>query len=127
MRFFHIPVSKFCFLLQTGVGLNDAAQVIIAIVPLVSVIVLGILSFFFILWDQKNRSLIIQKGGTPPSHKLDEKILLLGIVSFVIGIGLLIFFIIFNGLSPSLLGGIIPTSAGLGIIIGYAIIYRKRV
>jgi hypothetical protein len=100
--------------------------VIIAIVPLVSVIVLGILTFFFMMWDHQKRLLIIQKGGTPPSRKIEEKLFLLGIVSLFIGIGLTIFFIIYNGISPSLLGGIIPTTAGLGIITAYVIIYRNR-
>ncbi|MBN2531762.1 MAG: hypothetical protein JXB88_02660 [Spirochaetales bacterium] len=107
-------------------GLCDSAQVIIAIVPLVSVIVLGILTFFFMLWDHQKRMIIIQKGGSPPSHRIDEKLLLLGIVALFIGIGLTVFFIIYNGMNPPLLGGIIPTTAGLGIITAYIILYRKR-
>jgi hypothetical protein len=113
-------------LLDVSTGLCSSAQVIIAIVPLVSVIVLGILTFFYMMWDHQKRLLIIQKGGTPPSRKIEEKLFLLGIVSLFIGIGLTVFFIIYNGLSPSLLGGIIPTTAGLGIITAYAIIYRNR-
>ena len=113
-------------LLDVSGGLNDTAQIIIAIVPLTSVVVLGILTYFYMLWDHQKRILIIQKGGTPPSHKIDEKLLLLGIVALFIGFGLTVFFIIYNGLSPSLLGGIIPTTAGMGIITAYTIIYRKR-
>jgi phosphate/sulfate permease len=120
----NIPVS---LLLEASIGLNDTAQVIIAIVPLVSVIVLGILSFFFMLWDHQKRMIIIQKGGTPPSRKINEKLLLLGIVALFIGVGLTVFFIIYNGLSPSLLGGIIPTTAGLGIITAHVILYRKHI
>jgi hypothetical protein len=107
-------------------GLSDAAQVIIAIIPLVSVIVLGILTFFFMLWDHQKRLIIIQKGGTPPPRQTDEKLLLLGIVALFIGVGLTVFFAIYNGLSPSLLGGIVPTTSGLGIITYYGIIKRKR-
>ena len=113
-------------LLDVSGDLCDSAQVIIAILPLVSVVILGTLTYFFLLWDHKNRILIIQKGGTPPSRKIEEKLLLLGIVALFIGIGLTVFFIIYNGLSPSLLGGIIPTTAGMGIITAYTIIYRKR-
>lgn len=118
-----IPIS---LLLEVSRGLSNTAQVIIAIVPLVSVIVLGILSFSFMLWDHQKRMMIIQKGGTPPSRKINEKLLLLGIVALFIGVGLTVFFIIYNGLSTSLLGGIIPTTAGLGIITAYAVLYRKQ-
>jgi hypothetical protein len=69
--------------------------------------------------------LIIQKGGNPPSRKIEEKLFLLGIVSLFIGIGLTVFFIVYNGLTPSLLGGIIPTTAGIGIVTAYIIIYRN--
>jgi hypothetical protein len=113
-------------LLDVAGGLSETAQVIIAIVPLVSVIVLGILTFFFMLWDHQKRMIIIQKGGTPPSRRIEDKLFLLGIVALFIGVGLTVFFIIYNGLSPSLLGGIIPTTAGLGIITAYVIIYKKR-
>ncbi|MBN2440263.1 MAG: hypothetical protein JXJ04_02930 [Spirochaetales bacterium] len=118
---FPIPV-----LLDVSGDLCDSAQVLIAILPLVSVVVLGALTYFFLLWDHQKRILIIQKGGTPPSSKIEEKLLLLGIVALFIGIGLTVFFAIYNGLSPSLLGGIIPTTAGMGIITAYIFIYRKR-
>ncbi|MBN1697352.1 MAG: hypothetical protein JW881_07545 [Spirochaetales bacterium] len=107
-------------------GLCDAAQVIIAIVPLVSVIVLGILAYFFMFWDHQKRLIIIQKGGTPPPRRIDDKLLLLGIVALFIGVGLTVFFALYNGLNPSLLGGIIPITAGLGIITYYGIMYRKH-
>ena len=87
---------------------------------------LGILSFFFLLWDYKKRKMIIEKGGTPAPRNIDAKLFLLGLVSLFTGIGLLLFFAIANGFTAPLLGGIIPTMAGLGIITYYIIINRKR-
>jgi hypothetical protein len=106
-------------------GLNETAQVLIAILPLVSVIILGFLVFFFMLWDHQKRILIINKGGTPQPRNIDDKLLLIGIVSIFIGAGLTIFSAIYNGFTPSLLGGIVPLTAGAGIITYFAVKNRK--
>jgi hypothetical protein len=89
-------------------------------------VLLAILSFFFILWDYKRKRLIIERGGTPVPRKIDEKLLLIGIVALFVGVGLLVFFALKTGLSDALLGGIIPTTAGLGIITYYGLVQRKR-
>jgi drug/metabolite transporter (DMT)-like permease len=115
-------------LLATGGwgALRPSAQVLIASLPLVAVVLLAILSFFFILWDYKRKRLIIERGGTPVPRKIDEKLLLIGIVALFVGVGLLVFFALKTGLSDALLGGIIPTTAGLGIITYYGLVQRKR-
>jgi amino acid transporter len=103
-----------------------AAQVLIAVLPLVAVGLLAVLSFFFFLWDHKRKRLMIDKGQTPVPRNIDDKLLLLGIVSLFVGVGLLIFFALYNGLSNTLLGGIIPVTAGLGIITHYIIMHGRR-
>jgi drug/metabolite transporter (DMT)-like permease len=115
-------------LLATGGwgALRPSAQVLIASLPLVAVVLLAILSFFFILWDYKRKRLIIERGGIPVPRKIDEKLLLIGIVALFVGVGLLVFFALKTGLSDALLGGIIPTTAGLGIITYYGLVQRKR-
>jgi hypothetical protein len=100
--------------------------VLIASIPLVAVSLLAVLTFFFILWDYKRSRLIIERGGTPVPRNLDEKLLLIGIVALFVGVGLLVFFALKTGLSDSLLGGIIPTMAGLGIITYYLLIHRAK-
>jgi hypothetical protein len=120
------------FLLQTALqvqptqGMSETAQVLIAILPLASVMILGILTFFFMLWDHKKRMLVIQKGGTPAPRNIDDRLLLLGIVSLFIGVGLTVFMSIYNGFKPPLLGGMIPTLTGAAIITYYMIVHRKR-
>jgi hypothetical protein len=107
-------------------SLNPSAQVLIASIPLVAVTLLAVLTFFFILWDYRRIRLIIERGGTPVPRNLDEKLLLIGIVALFVGVGLLVFFALKTGLSDSLLGGIIPTMAGLGIITYYLLIHRAK-
>jgi hypothetical protein len=107
-------------------SLRPSAQVLIASIPLVAVTLLAVLTFFFILWDYKRSRLIIERGGTPVPRHLDEKLLLIGIVALFVGVGLLVFFALKTGLSDSLLGGIIPTTAGLGIITYYLLIHRAK-
>jgi hypothetical protein len=115
-------------LLSTGGwgALRPSAQVLIASLPLVAVVLLAILSFFFILWDYKRKRLVIERGGTPVPRNIDEKLLLIGIVALFVGVGLLVFFALKTGLSDALLGGIIPTTAGLGIITYYVLVQRRK-
>ncbi|UCF99190.1 MAG: hypothetical protein JSV89_06535 [Spirochaetaceae bacterium] len=101
---------------------GSAAQVLIAAIPIVSVSVLAILSFFVILWDHRKQQLMIERGLTPQPKNIDDKLLLIGIVALFVGIGLLVFFSLKTGLSNSLLGGIIPTASGMGIITYYILI-----
>ena len=70
--------------------------------------------------------LIVERGGTPEPRRFHEKLLLIGIVSIFVGVGLLVFFSLRHGLHDSLLGGIVPTTAGLGIITYYAFFHRNR-
>jgi hypothetical protein len=107
-------------------SLSSSAQVLIASIPLVAVTLLAVLTFFFILWDYKRIRLIIERGGVPVPRNLNEKLLLIGIVALFVGVGLLVFFALKTGLSDSLLGGIIPTTAGLGIITYYLLIRRAN-
>lgn len=117
-------------LLQAGVNinnsnvLNDAAQVLLALLPLISVIVLGVLTIIIIYLDHKQRIIILEKSGNLPPKKMNEKILLIGLLSTFIGITLTIFFGIKDGFNDSLLGGIIPAATGLGLIT-YIIIITK--
>jgi hypothetical protein len=105
---------------------SSAAQVLIAAIPIVSVSLLAVLSFFVILWDYRKQQLMIERGLTPKPKHIDDKLLLIGIVALFVGVGLLVFFSLKTGLSNSLLGGIIPTASGLGIITYYILIHRVK-
>lgn len=106
--------------------MGSAAQVLIASTPVVAVALLAVLTFFFILWDYKKQRMMIERGITPKPRNIDDKLLLIGIVSLSVGIGLLVFFSLKTGLSNSLLGGIIPTASGTGIITYYILIQQAK-
>ena len=107
-------------------ALRPSAQILIAALPLVAVVLLTVLTFFFMLWDYRHKRLLVERGGTPVPRNLDEKLLLIGIVALFVGVGLLVFFALKTGLSDALLGGIIPTTAGLGIITYYVLVQRRK-
>ena len=69
---------------------------------------------------------MIERGIAPKPRNIDDKLLLIGIVSLFVGIGLLLFFSLKTGLSNSLLGGIIPTASGMGIITYYILIQQLK-
>jgi hypothetical protein len=106
--------------------LGSAAQILIASIPVVAVALLAVLTFFFILWDYKKHRVLIERGITPKPRNIDDKLLLIGIVSLFVGIGLLVFFGLKTGLSNSLLGGIIPTASGMGIVTYYILIQQVK-
>ncbi len=130
------------FLIQTRVGLlltiaieqtdrgwsrlGTAAQILIAAIPVVAVALLAVLTFFFALWDYRKQRLMIERGLTPTPRNVDDKLLLIGIVALFVGTGILVFFGIKTGLSDSLLGGIIPTTAGLGIVTYYILMQQVK-
>lgn len=114
-------------LLQTASqGLVPSAQVVLSILPIVAVSVCSVLLFFYLLWEHKRSRLYIEKGMKPEPRGWEEKLLLIGIVSLFVGAGLFFFFLLYNGLDESLLGGIIPTMVGLGIVTYYRIILRRN-
>jgi hypothetical protein len=86
----------------------------------------SILLFFYFLWEHKKNRILIEKGERPAPRQLNEKLLLIGIVSLFVGVGLFFFYLLHNGLDESLLGGIIPMTVGLGIVTYYRIIQQKK-
>jgi hypothetical protein len=106
--------------------MSSPAQILIASIPVVAVTLLAVLTFFFTLWDYKKQRLMIERGLTPMPRNIDDKLLLIGIVALFVGVGLLVFFSLKTGLSDSLLGGIIPTASGLGIVTYYILIQRLK-
>ncbi len=107
-------------------SLGTAAQILIAAIPVVAVALLAVLTFFFALWDYRKQRLMIERGLTPTPRNIDDKLLLIGIVALFVGMGLLVFFGVKTGLSDSLLGGIIPTAVGLGIVTYYILMQQVK-
>lgn len=102
--------------------ISSAAQVIIAIIPIVGIAIGGIVVFFSLLWHhlEVNKQIM---AGTYNREKFDLKSysLLIGLLLTGIGVMLSLFFALTGGLSPALLGGLMPLSIGICLIIFYKV------
>lgn len=100
--------------------ISEAAQVVFSVVPIVGIVMGGIVVFFSLLWhhlEVKKQILM----GTFKREKFNLKAysLLIGLLLTGVGLTLSVFFILLTGISPALLGGIIPLSLGICLIIFY--------
>ena len=99
-----------------------AAQIIIAVVPIVGIVMAGVLIFFYLFW--RNKQIICQiqtKIYTPIKFNLSGFCLISGILLLMIGGVLTVLFSIIDGLSYVLLGGLVPLSCGIGLLLYYFI------
>jgi hypothetical protein len=106
---------------------STAAQIIIATIPLVGIVMGSVVVFFYLLWGHKRRTLLIQIGQyTRPQFNLPVFSLLAGLLLASIGLALTIFLALALGLSFGLLGGIIPLALGVGLLLYYGIMRREE-
>jgi len=97
---------------------SAAAQVIVSIIPIVGIVMGCGVIFFYLLWNHKQRMLMIDKG----SYKRiefdgDSFSIFSGLMLLCIGLTLVIFFLIKEGFSYSLLSGLLPFSLGISLIV----------
>jgi hypothetical protein len=102
---------------------SAAAQVIIAVIPIVGIVMSSVVIFFYLLWNYRRRALLIKAGQyAKPDFNLLTFSLLSGLLLSSVGIALTIFLsIAVERASYGLLGGIIPLSMGIGLLAFYAI------
>lgn len=99
---------------------NGAAQVIVAIIPIVGIVMGAAVIFFYLLWNHKRRTLLIQAGQyKAPEFDLYSFSLFAGLLLFTVGAALTVFLAIALGSSLALLGGIIPLAFGAGLLAYY--------
>jgi len=104
---------------------SAAAQVIIAIIPIVGITMGAVVVFFYLLWAHRRRTLLIQAGQySPPNFDLFSFSLLAGLLLTSVGLALTVFLAVMTGPTYGLLGGIIPLSMGVGLLVYHVI---KRV
>ena len=97
---------------------SPAAQVIVAIIPIVGIVFGGTLIFFFLLWNHRQTMLQIRNGIYKQANfDLPVFSLLAGMLLTCVGFVLTILFICIDGISLSLLGGVIPLAVGLGFLL----------
>tara|TARA_B100001778_G_scaffold319945_1_gene309908 strand:+ start:529 stop:921 length:393 start_codon:yes stop_codon:yes gene_type:complete len=106
---------------------SEAAQIIISVVPLLGVILGATLLFFFFLWNYKLKKELIRAGQYQYQSLKSVRMfaLLIGIISFAVGLPMTMLFGAVEGVSYSLLGGLIPSFVGIGLIVFY-VVSRKR-
>ena len=103
---------------------SSAAQVIIAIIPIIGIVMGSAVVFFYLLWHHRRKVLLIKAGQyQKPSFDLLSFSLLAGLLLLSVGISLTIFLAVMRDAGYGLLGGIIPLAIGTGLL-GYYIIKR---
>ena len=106
---------------------SSAAEVIIAIIPIVGIVLGSAVAFFYLLWNHKRKMLLIKAGqNSRGDFDLLSFSLLTGLLLASVGISLTVFLAIAKGASYGLLGGIIPLSLGVGLLIYHGIRRRDR-
>lgn len=95
---------------------SGAAEVIIAIIPIVGIVMGSVVVFFYLLWNHRRKSLMIRQGIKPdPDFDFSTFSLLAGLLNLGVGFALTLVFLAKEGLSYSLLGGLIPLSIGISL------------
>ncbi|MDR1575666.1 MAG: hypothetical protein LBS37_06640 [Treponema sp.] len=101
---------------------SSAAQVIIAVIPIVGIVMSAVVAFFYLLWNHRRRTLLIKAGHyNRPEFDLLSFSLLAGLLLGSVGVALTVLLLIVEGASYGVLGGIIPLSMGIGLLVYYGI------
>jgi hypothetical protein len=101
---------------------SSSAQLIIALIPLVGVVMGAVVIFFYLLWNHRRRILLIKAGQyNRPPFDMRAFSLLAGLLLSCVGLALTVFLAIVTGPTYGLLGGIIPLSMGAGLLVYFGL------
>ena len=104
-----------------------AVQIIIAVIPIVGIVMGSVLIFFYFLWRHRQIMLQIRTNTyIRPAVNIRLFCLLLGIMLTVIGSVLFGLFYFIAGAGYILLGGLIPLSLGISLMLFYAMTGRTE-
>lgn len=113
-----------------GEGIRNAvpaAQIIIAIIPIVGIVMGAVVIFFYLLWRHRQIVRQIEKGSyVKPVFDLYLFSILNGFLLTGIGLVLSILFLSIEGLSYTLLGGLIPFALGISLLAFYFVTWPGR-
>jgi heme/copper-type cytochrome/quinol oxidase subunit 2 len=99
-------------------ALSSAAQVLVAIIPIVGIVMGAVLAFFYLLWSHREKVRLIERGLYEERKvDLDAFCLLTGMLLVSIGIVLSVLFLAIEGFSYSALGGLIPLAVGISFLV----------
>ena len=104
------------------IAATPAAQVIISVIPIVGIVIGGTAIFFYLLWRHMQIKLLIKSGNYKPVH-FDIKLftLLTGILLTGVGLVLTVLILIIEGFNYPQLGGLIPLTIGICLLIFYKV------
>ena len=101
---------------------SATAQVIVAIIPIVGIVMGAIVVFFYLLWNYRRQTLLIKAGHfNRPVFDLLTFSLLAGLLLSSVGVTLTVFLAVVTGPTYGLLGGIIPLAIGIGLLAYYGL------
>ncbi|MHB9296640.1 hypothetical protein PilKf_02415 [Pillotina sp. SPG140] len=107
--------------------MQPVVQIIIAVIPIVAIVMGSVVIFFHLLWSHKRQTLLIKAGQwTRPNFDIRSFSLLAGLLLGSTGLALTVFLVFIIGISFGLLGGIIPLSIGIGLLVYYIVKRRER-
>jgi hypothetical protein len=99
---------------------SNAARVIITIIPIVGIVMGAVVVFFYLLWNHRRQMALIKSGQwTKTRLNLGTFSLLTGLLLTCVGAALTVFFSLLRGTDYVLLGGLIPLSLGIALLIFY--------
>ncbi len=115
---------------MVGIGAANAvpaAQILIAVIPIVGIVMGAVVVFFYLLWRHRQIVRQIQAGiYKKPVFDLLFFCLLAGFLLAGTGLTLSLLFFFLEGLSYALLGGLIPLACGGSLIAFYFIARTNR-
>lgn len=104
-----------------------AAQVLIAIIPIVGIVMGAVVVFFWLLWRHREVVRQINAGSyARPVFNLPVFSLLAGFLLTGIGSVLSLLFFFIEGVSYTLLGGLIPFAMGVSLLAYYYVTRKER-
>jgi hypothetical protein len=107
-------------------ALPPAAQILITIIPIVGLVMGTVIAFFYLLWSHREKVRLIERGlFSPKKMDLEAFCLLSGLLLSSIGLVLSVLFVVLEGASYSLLGGLIPLASGVSFLAFY-LLRRNR-
>ena len=99
-------------------ALSSTAQLMITIIPIAGIAVGGVIVFFFLLWNHRQRMAQINQGMEPRRLvDLGTFSLLLGLVSGAVGVALTVVQLLVGANGYGLLGGLIPLMVGVAFLV----------
>ena len=86
-------------------------------IPIVGIVMGTVIAFFYLLWSHREKVRLIERGLYEARKiDLDTFCLLAGLLFLSVGAVLSVLFIVIEGASYALLGGLLPFAAGISLL-----------